>query len=79
MLFRSQELEQIQPLDLVSVDCPGDTDGDLVVGLSDLLTVLSGFGDVTGDGAPAGDLDGSGVVGLEDLLEVLGAFGDECG
>lgn len=59
------------------VPCP-DTDGDGVVGLDDLLTVLAGFGDGVGGGASDGDFDGSGVVGLEDLLAVLGAFGDAC-
>ena len=58
--------------------CAGDTDGDGVVGLDDLLAVLGGFGEVTGGGAAAGDLDGSGVVGLEDLLAVLSAFGGSC-
>jgi len=59
--------------------CLGDTDGDAVVGLGDLLTVLGAFGGSTGAGASGGDIDGDGVVGLDDLLAVLGAFGGECG
>jgi len=58
--------------------CPGDTDGDGLVGLGDLLTVLGAFASSTAGGAGSGDIDGSGVVGLEDLLEVLGAFGGSC-
>jgi hypothetical protein len=58
--------------------CPGDTDANDVVDLSDLLTVLSNFGMVVGGGPADGDLDRSGVVDLEDLLEVLANFGLAC-
>ena len=59
--------------------CFGDTDGDSLVGLGDLLTVLGAFGGSTDAGASGGDVDGDGLVGLADLLGVLGAFGGECG
>jgi hypothetical protein len=59
----------------LDVSTPGDTDGDGVVDLEDLLTVLGNFGAAVGGGAADGDLDGSGVVDLADLLEVLSNFG----
>jgi len=58
--------------------CPGDTDGDRVVGLLDLFAVLSNFGLTVIDGPADGDFDASGVVGLEDLLTVLSEFGRAC-
>ena len=60
------------------VPCPGDTDASGSVGLDDLLTVLSGFGDATAAGPAAGDLDNSGATDLNDLLAVLSNFGDAC-
>ncbi len=54
--------------------CPGDTDGDNSVGLSDLLNILSKWGLADADA----DLDDSGTVGLGDLLEVLGQWGSSC-
>ncbi len=55
-------------------DCPGDADGDLTVGLSDLLAVLSAWG--TTD--PDADVDDDGSVGLSDLLAVLSNWGTSC-
>jgi len=56
-----------------TVACDGDLDGDLIVGLDDLLLVLGAFG--IDDG---GDVDGDGTTGLDDLLTVLGNFGTNC-
>lgn len=56
--------------------CPGDTNGDNVVDLSDLAQVISEFGQV-GAGF-AGDVDGDGDVDLSDLALVLGVFGSAC-
>jgi len=58
-------------------DLPGDADRDGIVGLNDLLAVLSSFGS---DDAcrNRGDLDGDRLVGLDDLLAVLGEFGQSC-
>lgn len=47
---------------------PGDVDGDGIVGVGDLLAVLSAWGACPG--CPA-DLDGDGDVGVSDLLTVL--------
>ena len=73
------DLAQVRAILDADVPCPGDTDGDLTVGLDDLLTVLANFGDAVGGGPSDGDLDGSGTVGLEDLLVVLSNFGSVCG
>lgn len=52
--------------------CPADLDGDGLVGVGDLLTLLAGWG------TPAADLDGDGTTGVGDLLTVLSAWG-ACG
>ena len=62
--------------------CPGNTDGDGVVGLPDLLTVLANFGNNTPNGPAAGDIDPpgapDGTVGVNDLVLVLDNFGTNC-
>ncbi len=67
-------LRDFQPL------CPGDTNGDLVVNLTDLADVLNAFGTMAGDAGylPAADFDGDGDVDLSDLSTVLGRFGATC-
>ncbi len=51
----------------------GDLDGDGVVGILDLLTLLSAWGPCAGE-CPA-DLDGDGAVGVLDLLTLLANWG----
>lgn len=60
----------------ISGDCPGDIDGDGVVGLSDLSALLTNFG--SSASGPDGDLDGDGDVDLGDLSALLTAFGTNC-
>ncbi|MCA9292292.1 MAG: hypothetical protein KDA20_00600 [Phycisphaerales bacterium] len=55
-------------------NCPGDTNGDNVVDLTDLNNVLFNFGSA----GPLGDVDGSGLVDLTDLNLVLFNFGNVC-
>jgi len=56
----------------VSVDgCDADTDGDMVVGILDLLGVLGAWG----SNDPIFDLDGDGTVGIRDFLVILAAWG----
>jgi hypothetical protein len=55
--------------------CPEDVDGDLFVGVSDVLSALGEFG-CTG-GCPI-DLDGDGATTVSDVLTLLSAFGTEC-
>jgi hypothetical protein len=51
---------------------PGDLDGDGVVGVNDLLSLLAGWGPCPDPPAACpGDLDGDGVVEIEDLLALL--------
>jgi hypothetical protein len=53
--------------------CPYDIDGDLIIGFSDLLVVLSMWGPCP---PPCpGDLDGNGLVGFSDLLLILSNWG----
>ena len=56
--------------------CPGDIDGDGIIGVSDTLDLLANFGCV-GAGC-TGDVDDDGIVGVSDILELLSAFGDTC-
>ncbi len=51
----------------------GDLDGDGVVGILDLLALLSAWGPCAGE-CPA-DLDGDGAVGVLDLLALLANWG----
>ena len=59
----------------VQIDCPGDLDGDLVVGVSDALIVLSDYGCTMNCIA---DVNGDGAVGVADILFVLSVFGSSC-
>jgi len=60
---------------LVSGSTPGDVDGDGIVGLGDLLIVLSTWGPCAKGEECLADIDGDGIVGLGDLLIVLSAWG----
>ena len=53
--------------------CDTDIDGDGIVGLADLNTILQAFG-----AAGVGDFDQDGVVSLADLNQLLTAFGIQC-
>lgn len=55
--------------DLGAAPCPGDCDGDGVVGLSDIILVISNFGNPTAGNCPGG---------LPGLVEVLSNFGNTC-
>lgn len=59
-----------------SVKCPGDINGDGIIGPSDLAVVLNEYGnDCTGCDA---DIDSSGSVGPGDLAIVLNKYGGPC-
>ena len=55
----------------VVVDCPADVDGDGVVAVNDLLTVIASWGSADA----TLDLDGSGIVDVGDLLVIIAAWG----
>ena len=55
--------------------CPGEIDGDGLVGVSDILGLLSEFGCSLNCGV---DLNEDGQVGVTDLLLVLSNFGNVC-
>ena len=61
-----------KPFAIVAVACDGDTNGDGVVNVTDLLNVINqwGFTDVDSD------LNGDGIVDVTDLLLVVGNWGD---
>ncbi len=55
----------------------GDLDGDLAVGVTDLLVMLAAWGPCPGPCPPAcaGDLDGDCAVSVVDLLSILSTWG----
>lgn len=56
--------------------CPGDLDGDGIIGVSDTLEMLANFGCV--GSSCVGDIDGDTIVGVSDILELLSSFGASC-
>ncbi|GMU84103.1 MAG: hypothetical protein AMXMBFR47_39730 [Planctomycetota bacterium] len=58
--------------------CPGDTNGDRRVDLSDLSVLLGHFGTPSGATLADGDIDADGDVDLSDLTSLLGNFGLNC-
>lgn len=59
-------------------DCPGDINGDGLVDLNDLTTLLAHFGMPFGATLADGDLDADGDVDLGDLTTMLSNFGTVC-
>lgn len=55
--------------------CPGDADGDQLVGLSDIAVVIQNWG---APSATLGDLDADGVVGLSDISVVNMNWNADC-
>lgn len=55
--------------------CPEDLDGDLFIGVSDVLAALGEFGCTSG--CPI-DLDGDGATTVNDILTLLSSFGEAC-
>lgn len=66
-----------QPCPLPGCD-PGDLNGDCLVDLLDLTSLLSAFGTVGPPGSLEGDTNGDGVVDLLDLTSLLSQFGNHC-
>lgn len=56
--------------------CPLDVDGDGLVGATDLLEVLSDFGEFAEGSAT--DVDGDGLVSVNDILSLLASYGESC-
>ncbi len=61
-----------------SVACPEDLNGDGVIDLKDLSTLLTNFGATGGVDPDDGDLDDDGDVDLDDLSRLLIRFGTAC-
>lgn len=57
--------------------CPGDADGDQMVGLPDVAAIINLWGQTVPLGTSA-DLDGDGTVGLGDLAAVINAWNTSC-
>lgn len=57
--------------------CPGDADGDGMVGLGDVAVMISHWTFSVPPGT-MGDLSGNGVVGLEDLAITISFWGTSC-
>ena len=54
--------------------CRGDTNGDGITNITDLLVLLGSWG-LCGATCCAADFDNSGLVNVTDLLQLLGAWG----
>lgn len=63
---------------LAAPPCPADLNGDGVVDLADLATLLANFGTTAGAAPEDGDLDGDGDVDLSDLSLMLANYGAPC-
>lgn len=63
---------------VVQSPCPGDLNGDSAVDLTDLATLLSNFGTLSGATFEEGDVNGDGAVDLTDLTALLSNFGSSC-
>ncbi|MGB1573709.1 MAG: hypothetical protein ACPG85_05475, partial [Flavobacteriales bacterium] len=59
-----------------SCQCTGDLDGDNLVGVGDVLQLLSLFGCTVNCGVA--DINNNGLVGSSDVLLVLAQFGNIC-
>lgn len=57
--------------------CPGDADGDGMVGLADLAVIITNWF-TAGMPGTLGDLDGDGARGLSDLAIVINNWGASC-
>ena len=53
-------------------DCPGDLDGDNIVGVNDVLALISAWG------TDEGDIDGDGTTDVNDMLALLNYYGESC-
>lgn len=62
----------------LSMGCSGDLNGDNVVDLTDLATLLAHFGTPSGATVADGDADADGDVDLTDLSALLARFGAGC-
>jgi hypothetical protein len=65
-------------LEISTVSCPGDLDGDGDVDLTDLSMLLAHYGMTSGASYADGDLDGDGDVDLDDLTGLLSHYGEIC-
>jgi len=61
-----------------AVTCAEDLNGDGVINLTDLATLLSNFGTASGATPAQGDINGDGAVNLTDLATLLAVFGSAC-
>jgi hypothetical protein len=78
----SHDTGRCHSISMVMVSCQGggqgsglvgDVNGDCTVDVSDLLVLLSAFGNSAG-----GDIDGDGTTSVADLLLLLAGFGGTC-
>jgi hypothetical protein len=59
----------------VTTPCVGDINGDSVVGVVDLLSVIDMWGNCPAKGSCDADLDGDNFVGVGDLLTIIDLWG----
>ncbi len=67
------------PVQVPTLPCPQDVNGDGVINVLDLIDLLLCFGQPAfAGGCAAADISGDGVVNVIDLIDLLLAFGTTC-
>lgn len=74
--YNSEANENDGSCEYTSCQCVGDLDGDSLVGVSDILQLLSLFGCTAN--CEMADINNNGLVGSADVLLVLAQFGNTC-
>ena len=70
-----QEGDESISLDPSIPPCPADVSGDGLIGVTDILLLLSDFGCLI---QCESDVDGDGAVTVGDVLTILSLFGEPC-
>lgn len=63
-------------IDPPALVCPGDTDGDGQINVTDMLAVIANWGPCSAPESCSADINHDGQVNVTDLLSVIGAWGD---
>jgi len=66
------------PVQVPTLPCPQDVNGDGVINVLDLIDLLLCFGQPAIPGCETADIDGSGTVNVLDLIDLLLVFGQPC-
>ncbi len=71
-------LDNASPFVALPPPCPGDVDGDRMVGLADIAVLVGTWNQTIPPAPAAADLDSSGAIGLGDVAAVIAHWGTTC-